>query len=116
MRRFIVLLVLCLLPTQIAWASAVEYVGHGQNEAIQHFGHHDDAHKAFSGHSSPDQQTEKSSLTHDHCHTVGFLGFLNDSVFHATLPPADSSLHTDEVAYLSATQDRPERPNWSALA
>lgn len=121
MRRFIVLTMMCLLPLQVSWAAVVDYYGHSQGKAAQHFGHHGDAHKAFSEKSDPeklnsDQQPAKFDLGHDHCHMSGFLGLLNEAVVYPPVPATLPSLRCDEGIYSSPTLDRPERPKWSALA
>ena len=116
MRRLLVLLMLCLLPFQMSWAAVVEYCGHEQEKASQHFGHHDDEHKAFSEKSDSDNQPGKFDLGHDHCHMSGFLGFLNEAASLASVPPAQPSLRYDEAVYPSLALDRPERPKWRVLA
>lgn len=107
---------LCLLPLQISWAAVADYCEHDQDKAAQHFGHHDDEHKAFSTKSDPDKQPGKFNLGHDHCHMSSFLGFLKEATFHAPVLPALPPLRCDERAYFSLAQDRPERPKWHALA
>ena len=116
MRRFLVLLLLCLLPLQISWAAVANYCGHEQDKTAQHIAHHDDEHKAFSTQSNPDKQPEKFNLGHDHCHMSCFLGFLTEAAFHASVPSTQPSLRYDETAYPSLALDRPERPKWSVPA
>ena len=116
MRRFLLLLLLCLLPLQISWAAVAEYCGHEQDKAAQHFGHHDDEHKASSAKPDPDKQPEKFNLGHDHCHMSGYLGFLNEAAFHTSALPTQPSLRYNEAASPSLALDRPERPKWPALA
>lgn len=112
MRRFLVFIMLCLLPLQISWAAVADYCGHEQGKATHHLGHHDDGHEAFPAESDPDQQPGKLKLGHDHCHMSGFLGLLNEAAFLASVPPAQPSLRCDEPAYPSLALDRPERPKW----
>lgn len=116
MRRFLVLLMLCLLPLQISWAALTNYCGHEPGKATLHLGHHDDEHKSFSAKSDPDQQPGNLNLGHDHCHLSGFLGLLNEVPFLASAPLAQPSLRGDEPAYPSLALDRPERPKWCAPA
>lgn len=115
MQRFLVLIMLCLLPLQISWAAVANYCGHEQDKAAQHFGHHDDEHKAFSAKSDPDKQPGKFDLGQDHCHMSVFIGLLNDATSHASVPPLPS-LRCDERAYTSLSPGKPERPKWRALA
>ncbi|MBI5860930.1 MAG: hypothetical protein HZB64_01910 [Rhodocyclales bacterium] len=119
MRRFIVLLMLCLLPLQTSWAAVADYCGHGQGEAVQHFGHHDDGHEgyeAYSKKSDPDKQPGKADLGHDHCHLAAFLGLLSGTAIHVPDQPVLSPLRCDEPIHSSLALDRPERPKWRALA
>ncbi|MBI3524553.1 MAG: hypothetical protein HY066_08485 [Betaproteobacteria bacterium] len=117
MRRFLVLIMLCLLPLQTSWAAVADYRGHGQDEAAPHFGHHNDEHEALPAESGPDQQSDQYKLGYDHCHLSGFLCLLNsEPAFHARVPATQSSLRCDELAYPSLVRDRPERPKWRALA
>jgi hypothetical protein len=46
----------------------------------------------------------------------GYLGFLNEAAFHTSALPTQPSLRYNEAASPSLAQDRPERPNWTALA
>ena len=116
MRRFLVLIMMCLLPLQISWAAVSDYCGHAQEEATHHFGHHDDEHEAFVAESGLDKQPGKSSFGHDHCHLSGFLGLLNETVSLIPLPPAQLSLHSDGPSYVLLALVRPERPKWRVLA
>lgn len=119
MRRFVVFLMLCLLPLQISWAAVADYCGHGQGETVQHFGHHDeghDGHEASSEKSDPDKQTGKFNIGHDHCHLAVFLGLLSGTAVHASEQSALPPLRCDERIHASLALDRPERPKWYALA
>jgi hypothetical protein len=46
----------------------------------------------------------------------GFLGFLNEAAFHVSTPATQPSLRCNEAACSFLALDRPERPNWPALA
>ena len=116
MRRFLVLILLCLLPLQMSWAAVADHCGHDPEKGAQHFGHHDDEHKAFSGESSQDKQSGKYDLSYDHCHMSGFLALLNEFVTDAPSTPPLPSLRSDESIHSSLSLVRPERPKWFALA
>jgi len=116
MRRFLVLILLCLLPLQISWAAVIDHCGHEQGKAAQHFGHHDDEHKTFSGKVDPDKQPGQYDLGHDHCHMAGFLGLLNRHIVDTTLTPLLPSLRIDAGIHPSPAMVRPERPKWQVLA
>lgn len=115
MRRFLVLIMLCLLPLQISWATVADYFGHEQDKGAQHFGHHADEHNVSPDTPDDGAQPGKSSLGHDHSHLSAFLGIL--SAFH--LPASDfsrTSPHCDRCFPPSLAPDKPERPKWSAPA
>ena len=116
MKRLFLIILLAVLPLQISWAAVADYCGHEQGKASQHFGHHDDEHKAFSAKSGSDNQPGKFNLGHDHCHMSGFLGLINEAAFHASVLSVLPSLRCDDRSYSSLALDRPERPNWRALA
>ena len=116
MRRFLILVMLCLLPLQVSWAAVSDYCGHEQGKAAQHFGHHDHDHKAVSEKSNSGKQPGKLDCGHDHCHLSGFLGLLTELVVHASVPPTLPALRGDERIYSSLAPDRLERPNWYSLA
>jgi len=116
MRRFLILVMLCLLPLQVSWAAVSDYCGHEQGKAAQHFGHHDHDHKVFSEKSDSGKQPGKLDVGHDHCHLSGFLGLLNTVVVQASVPPTLPSLRGNERIYSSPALDRLERPNWHSLA
>ena len=122
MRRFLVLIMLCLLPLQTSWAMVADYCEHERDNAAQHFGHHDDEHKASpgtladnteSGQDNPIQGSSDSS--HDHSHLSSFLGVL--SVYTLSMrAPLQLSLHRDDQSYSFLAADKPVRPNWFVTA
>lgn len=115
MRRFLVMLMLCLLPVQIAWATVANYCAHEPSSASQHFGHHDDEHAVASTLPDADLPGGQSDAAHDHCHLAGFLGVLGTYVLtsgHAT----QSVPHGAQPFYPTLTPDQPERPKWTAPA
>lgn len=44
MRRWLIIVLLTLLPLQSSWAAAAAYCAHEQGVAGQHFGHHEHRH------------------------------------------------------------------------
>ncbi len=116
MKRLFLILMLAVLPLQISWAAVADYCGHEPGKAGQHFGHHDEEHKASPATPDSDNQPGKFDLGHDHCHMSGFLGLLNEAVAHIPVPPTLPSLRCDERIRSSLALDRPERPKWRALA
>lgn len=115
MRRFIILLLLCLLPIQSSWAMVADFCGHEQGKAAQHFGHHIDEHKASSGvldgSTASGQDGSNSDFSYDHSHLSGFLGVLSEYTF-SMRAPLQLSLHRDNQSYSFLAADKPVRPNW----
>lgn len=114
MRRWLVILLLMLLPFQFAWSAAANYCAHEADANVKHFGHHVHVHKAvkavdgqkhLGGLSAPDDDCSACHLS------------------TSTLPPAvptvalpDRQLLPPAVAVAlppSAVPGTPERPNWS---
>lgn len=117
MRRLIILLLLCLLPLQTSWAMVADYCGYEQDKTAQHFGHHDDEHKASPGTLADSTAPEQgnSSFDHDHCHLSSFLGVLSEYTF-SMRAPLQLSLHRDNQSYSFLAADKPVRPNWLVAA
>ncbi|TWO67994.1 cobalt-zinc-cadmium resistance protein [Caenimonas sedimenti] len=46
MRRWLLILLLCLLPYQMVWAAAAPYCAHEPEVKVQHLGHHEHKHQA----------------------------------------------------------------------
>ena len=116
MRRFLMLILVCLLPLQISWAAVVDYCGHAQDRTAQHLGHHDDTHEAASGTSGDSTHPGQYDLGHNHCHLSSFLGILSAHMF-AMGDSLQSSLPVASLPhYPSLAPDKPERPKWSVPA
>ena len=98
MRHFIILLLLYLLPIQASWAAVADFCRHEQGQAAQHFGHHNDEHKAspsvLDGSAASGQDGSNSDFSHDHCHLSGFLGVLSEYTFPMRAP-LQLSFHRD---------------------
>lgn len=112
MRRYLVILLLVLLPFQMTWSAVGVYCQHEQGIAAKHVGHHDHQHKQG-------KQSSKAAGGVDadcnYCH----VGSVN-------LPSASSLLATPTVSLLislpvlpslpSAVPHKPERPKWTLIA
>jgi hypothetical protein len=115
MRRWLALVLFCLLPLQASWAAVADYCAHEPSGA-QHFGHHDDEHELQPGNAEDQAQSGTSELGHDHCHCASFLGLLGDA--SVVLSPSWSgSLRSDKrFPPASPPAVQPERPKWSVPA
>jgi hypothetical protein len=115
MRRWLALVLLCLLPLQASWAAVADYCTHEHGRAAQHFGHHDEEHPAWSA-PSDDGQERAAKLGHDCKHLSAFVGLLAEACVSAS--PSCRAPQPDDApsAYPALPPDRPERPQWSRPA
>lgn len=138
MRRFLVIVLLALLPLQFTWAAVASYCGHESQASAAHFGHHDHDHagsaKASSeAKSAADQSTDASSapdktgvakdgkapgamdLDCGHCHGTCSMMSTVPMGLPGALSTAPPMASLDEVGGAHAPT-RPERPQWLPLA
>lgn len=119
MRRFLVLLVLCLLPVQISWAAVASYCGHESGDAAGHLGHHVDTYHASPLHAGEDDAGDplekNTGSVHDHCHLSGFLGIPVAPTLTTGLAARVMQFDV-ERRHASPLPDQPERPQWVAAA
>jgi hypothetical protein len=114
MRKFALILLMCLLPLQVAWAGVADFCEHEEDQAAQHFGHHQAEHPFAQD--ADDDGNGKPDPLHDHCcHLSGFIGALNTHVI-AALPAMRTAMPFAHSSYPSLLPDKPERPKWTALA
>jgi hypothetical protein len=123
MKKFFLILMMCLLPYQFAWAMVASYDTHGAQDTDVHFGHHehqamdkDTDNNDLAENDKSDKNTQKAKI-HDHC------GFLNLSCLELSshdLPVFVSAAKQFSIQYLfnyhSSPNYQPERPNWIARA
>ena len=118
MRRFIILLLLCVLPLQFVLAANVDGRLHAGSDH-----HHDDTSHSHDvvADSAPDtvNADESSSRSHGECgachscHTVAMLGMRAD--FKRLTGVASIDPDGRDAHHRNAATERPERPNWSTL-
>jgi hypothetical protein len=116
MRRFVLILFICLFPLQVTWAGVADFCDHEEGKSAQHFGHHTDEHKlSFDAHDDGNS-SDKSEQLHDHCcYLTGFIGVANSHKV-ATLPSMRMAMPFKHPIYLSLLPAKPERPKWTGLA
>lgn len=118
MRRWMLLLLLFVLPLQALWAAAAPYCQHEVlatgTGAAGHFGHHAHAHvEAPDPHASP---ASLASAGADHadcagCHSAS--GVVPASLARLPVPHAPRQLSDAPAASLpEPLSTRPERPQW----
>ena len=117
MRRLVAVFLLCLLPVQIAWASAADYCGRESGDA-SHSPHYNDPSARESGTLDADPLGDGSDidLLHDHCHLASFIGLLTEGVVTTAIVVTVSALHGVNPAFSSQVLERLERPKWHPLA
>jgi hypothetical protein len=117
MRRWLALILLCLLPFQASWATVANYCQHEEVGGIAHFGHHSEEHQHFADdgdHGVPGDQDHDSDGPgpgHHHDHLSGFLG-LTGSAVSIALPTWPPALPAEARIPRSTPPEQPERPNW----
>lgn len=111
MRRWILLILLLVLPFQAVWAGTTRYCGHEAGPAVAHFGHHEHQHR---------------SGTHDGQSTTAAADDVDCATCHLSAPGTIPSglnvfqpramveqLAYREPLYASYTPSGPERPDIS---
>lgn len=117
LRRFVLLLMISVLPFQMAWAMAGAYCEHESGKAAQHFGHHDHVHTAPTDSGSSDTKA-KLKLDLDcsfHSHAA-FQGVTTDGVSMSAVMNGAVQNATASFLHPHTVFDRPEKPNWFATA
>lgn len=117
MKKFFLILMMCLLPYQFAWAMVVNYDTHGAHDTEVHFGHHEydvSLSEADSGQSNT--RDVKNLDTHLH---LGFFHLSCGELISYVLPvfeqQATQAITPYLFAYHSPPTYQPERPNWLAV-
>ena len=141
-RKFLLILLVAILPLQYAWAAAAAYCGHeagGEPASTQHFGHHSHQHKGDDGAPSdtfdtsgtatashaqadqpdhPDQDPPKSGKIHADCAVCQFAVHAPLPVGAAVLPETALSGYPPAHALLfsSYIAEGPKGPDWHRAA
>ena len=123
MRRWLAILLLVLLPTQMTWAVVAGYCAHESGAAADHVGHHD---HASHGHAPlpldvsdpPDAGNDaRAGVSHDcgHCHGQYASMLATIEPLQLERFPSASAPVSDERCAATAAAP-PERPKWARLA
>ncbi len=116
MRRFIILLLLCVLPLQFVLAANIDAHMHAGSDH-----QHDATSYSHEMTATPgiDNADESSPRSHGECsachfyHSVAMLGTSAD--FKRPMEAASATPTSRDTQYRNAATERPERPNWSVL-
>lgn len=124
MRRWLAILLLVLLPTQMSWAVLADYCAHPSGAAADHVGHHDHAahgHGAMAeaagdaGGLDAAGSPPDAGVDCDHCH--GHCAGMLLAPLSAPSGPAAASPEPAAAAPGAAPMPaQPERPQWARLA
>ena len=123
MRRWLILVLLTVLPFQFATAAAASYCRHEAGLA-KHFGHHEHQHGAAGDHASafkaPDGDSHKSTGANsdpdcEYCHLGAAHPLLQDFNQPGGMLDAPPTMR-QLLSFGSRDPDALDRPNWVALA
>jgi hypothetical protein len=117
MKRWMMIFLLFLLPLQFSWAAVASYCQHESEVTANHPGHHSHDHQAADQHESSKDGVSSAEVHHD-CATC-HLGCSAALASDLTMPGAATDRdHPFDYRFnpSRALIERPERPQWPALA
>lgn len=113
LKRLVLLMLLIVMPFQMAWAASSNYCAHEQGAAAQHIGHH--AHQHQDGDKFKGKVPGGVDDDCAYCHLGGvILPPALQPVFASLLPSINVSSFLEVMSSVPARE--PERPKWSVLA
>ncbi len=125
MTRWLLIVLMVLLPAQFSWAAAAPYCAHESNPISFHVGHHAHVHEGASPEvkyttSEPEKEAAKTPLASDHsdchyCHAVA--GQLASPAAPQFELPARHVFLAVAIARLEGSRATSiERPKWTRAA
>lgn len=113
-KKYLLILLMLILPAQYTWSAAAVYCQHEQNSPF-HFGHHAHQHKVKSEESGSHGKVKMADSDCEYCHMFSHVFFISFDI--STMEPVVSS-HTllSTLFYASHIPRRPPRPNWMLVA
>lgn len=113
MRRFVLIVVLLLLPFQWAWAAASAYCVHEPSTAASHWGHHE--HKCRDAHAKDGKAGSKAAVDADcsvcHLGAMPWLDFAQlPPVLDVPQPVVRIEHHGAFRSYVPSGPERPDKP------
>lgn len=112
MKRLVLIVLLCMVPLQFAWAAAGAYCAHEEGRAAQHFGHHAHQHEGGAQAKADAAKLPAADADCDVCHHL-FAGAIDSAPAAPGLPQRAPHLRVDIHPYVSHIPDlvpRPVRP------
>lgn len=114
MKKFLLILLLFMIPFQFSWAAAAVYCQHEQAPS-SHFGHHTHQHKAQDSNTDADKSVEKYHGDCESCHLFSHAPLISAAIKPARLDAQDHVLPRARD-YRSHIPAPPKRPNWTLAA
>lgn len=113
-KKFLILVLMLLLPAQYSWSAAAAYCQHEKGSAF-HFGHHAHEHKDKSDQKSGHDKLKKVDTDCEYCHLFHHTGL---AVALPGLPPFEGADHAELAGldFASYISKRPPKPNWQLVA
>jgi len=116
MKRFILLLLLTVLPFQMSWAVVTGYCQHEEGKAAQHFGHHEHKHDASSGNKQNKGNDKKSGFAFNDadcgCHHLCCATIISPEHRQLSFSQNSASVEFHLSPYQSHFPDSPLKPDW----
>lgn len=112
MRRYLLLLLVLLLPAQSVLATAARYCAHEQTE-MRHLGHHQHQH---ADNKAPVNNDDGPLSDHPDCaaHHMSVAAIVTAASPTIAMECGTSTLSFTLPTFSSLSAQRPERPQWSA--
>lgn len=117
MKKFLLILLLTILPLQYTWAAAAVYCKHEQSSST-HFGHHSHQHKTQVDEPDEPDEAKKSKELHgdcEYCHLFSHT-YLLHQVSDFDLPAKPERAQALRLTFSSHIPDLPKRPDWVLVA
>lgn len=125
MRRWIVIVLLFVLPAQFSWAAAASYCQHERDATPQHLGHHAHDHAKAAAGAAPAADAAPAGAADDgsgfqlpgthadcaYCH-LSLAKTLATTAPVPSLPAASPPARAGARGAASSLFERIERPNW----
>jgi hypothetical protein len=117
MRRFLIILMLLVVPFQLSWGMAAAYCTHESNPSVSHFGHHSHKHAEASNDEKPTTAKAKLSFDGD-CEVCQLSGIGVTPSENHSLSSGQAALDVDVVnkpfpSWLLSNP--PDRPQWARV-
>lgn len=113
-KKFLLILLLMILPLQYSWSAAAVYCQHEQGSSM-HFGHHSHQHKAQVD--EPDGQAKSKNVHGDceYCHLFSHATLL-PAVASLAIPAGQEHVEVRRLNFSSHIPDSPNPPDWRLVA